>query len=98
MSLLAASLRVEIGGYVSALALVYSTLIVAWVIGSWVMAAEIRPGRFAPVLHFLEAVVGPFIAIFRRFIPMLGPVDISPLVALLVVQFGGGLLASLIAG
>lgn len=94
----AATVRADVAGYVSALSLVYSALIVAWVVISWLETAQVGPGPLAPVFHFIDSVVEPFVGIFRRFIPPLGPVDLSPLVALLVVQIGGGILASLIAG
>ncbi len=93
-----ATVRTEIGGYVSALSLVYSVLIIGWVVISWLETAQVSPGPFVPVFRFIESVVGPFVGLFRRVIPPLGPLDLSPLVALLVVQIGGGLLASLIAG
>lgn len=93
-----ATLRVQVAGYVSALCLVYSVLIVAWVAISWLQSAQVRPGSLAPAFHFVEGVVGPFVGLFRRFIPPLGPIDLSPLFALLTVQIGGGVVASLIAG
>jgi len=98
MTLVAATVRIEIAGYLSALLLVYSVLIIGWVVQSWVLASGISVGRFAPVFHFLDSVVGPFMNLFRKYIPPLGPVDISPLVALLVVQIGGGLVVSLVHG
>lgn len=92
------TLRVEIAGFLSALLLVYSILVVAWVVKSWVIASGARVGGFAPVFHFLDSTVEPYVGLFRRFIPPLGPVDLSPLVALLVLQIGGGFVVRLIGG
>ena len=39
-----------------------------------------------------------FLAIFRRFIPAIGPLDLSPLVAILLLNIVGSLVANLIAG
>jgi YggT family protein len=93
-----ASVRVEIASFLQALILVYSIMIFGWVVQSWVLSSGMSPGRLIPVFKFLDGVVGPFMAFLRRFIPPLGPVDLSPLVALLVVQLGGGTVAQLIGG
>jgi uncharacterized protein YggT (Ycf19 family) len=37
-------------------------------------------------------------ALFRRFVPMLGPVDISPLIGLIALQVVGTLVISAIRG
>jgi YggT family protein len=37
-------------------------------------------------VRFLDAVTRPVLAPFQRFIPSLGGVDISPIVAILVIQ------------
>jgi YggT family protein len=49
-------------------------------------------------IGFLQQVVEPYLSIFRRFIPPIGPVDVSPIVAILVLQIGGGLLIGVIRG
>jgi uncharacterized protein YggT (Ycf19 family) len=92
------TLRLQIADFLSALILVYSILVVAWVVKSWVVVSGARVGGLSPLFHFLDSTVEPYIALFRRFIPPLGPVDISPIVALLVLQIGGGVLVSLIGG
>lgn len=98
MTVAASSFREGLAGYLASLLLVYSILMLAWVAGSWVIAMGKVPGWLFPVLRFLDSVVGPVVRLFRKFIPMIGPVDISPLVALLALQIVGGLLVSLIRG
>ena len=44
------------------------------------------------MLGFLRDVSEPYLGIFRRFIPPIGPIDISPIVAILVLQLVGGVL------
>ena len=39
--------------------------------------------------EFLRDVCEPFLRIFRRFIPPLGPLDLSPMVAIIVLQHRG---------
>jgi uncharacterized protein YggT (Ycf19 family) len=40
----------------------------------------------------------PYLAIFRRFIPPIGPLDLSPIVGILLLNIVGSILANLIAG
>jgi YggT family protein len=63
--------------------------IIASAIASWLVAFNIVNPRNAfvyQILRFFDAVTAPVLAPFRRFIPLLGGVDITPLVALLVIQ------------
>lgn len=65
---------------------VYTLLIFAYVILSWVRT----PYSTHPVVRFLHDVCDPYLRLFRRFLPAVGPVDLSPIVAvatLLLVQW-----------
>lgn len=62
---------------------IYSWLIVAWCLMSWIPA---RPGGFLDDLRgAIGTLVEPYLGLFRRFIPPLGGVDWSPVVAILVL-------------
>lgn len=98
MTAVVGSVRIELAGFLSSLILVYSALIIAWVVTTWLAVAGARPGLLAPVFDFLDAVVGPLMRLLRRFIPPIGPVDISPIVALLALQILGGVIVSVIRG
>jgi YggT family protein len=50
------------------------------------------------VLGFLRDVCEPYLAIFRRFIPPLGPIDLSPIIAIFVLNILGGIVVRLIQG
>ena len=66
-----------------------SLCIIASAIASWLVAFNIINSRSAfvyQVLRFLDAVTAPVLAPFRRFIPLLGGVDITPLIALVLIQ------------
>jgi len=96
-----ATARQDIAGYVDALVLVYTILILAYIVSQWVFAAGARmPYNRAvdAVLTFLRDVVEPYLRLFRRFIPPLGPVDVSPIVAVLVLQVVGRIVVGLVAG
>jgi YggT family protein len=56
---------------------------------SWLVAFDVinLRNRFVyNVARFLDAVTRPVLAPFQRFIPPLGGVDISPIIAILVIQ------------
>ncbi|BCJ86057.1 YggT family protein [Effusibacillus dendaii] len=60
---------------------IYSFLVIARVLMSWVPDME-RTGFGQWLVRLTE----PYLAIFRRFIPPFGMIDISPIVALLALQ------------
>lgn len=56
---------------------------------SWLVAFDVinyRNRVVYNVARFLDAVTQPILAPFRRFIPPLGGVDITPVIAILVIQ------------
>ena len=99
MTVLAAVTRGDVADFLSAVIIVYTLLIFIYVLTSLVFSLGVRVpyNRFTDaVLGFLRDVCEPYLRIFRRFIPMIGPLDISPIVALLVLQIGGGLIVDAI--
>ena len=60
---------------------IYWLLIVARVLISWV-----NPDAFNPIVQGLARVTDPVLEPLRRVIPSIGPIDISPIVALLLLQ------------
>jgi uncharacterized protein YggT (Ycf19 family) len=58
---------------------VYTLLIFAYVILSWVRS----PYSAHPVVRFLHDVCDPYLRLFRRVLPPIGPVDLSPIVAVI---------------
>jgi YggT family protein len=47
----------------------------------------LRVDPYHPVMDFLIRITEPVLAPIRQVIPPIGPIDISPLVALLLLQF-----------
>jgi uncharacterized protein YggT (Ycf19 family) len=92
--------RGTIAEYAEALIFVYLILIIANVLLSWVQ--QFRPIPYnmplRAVTGFIEESTNPFLNIFRSFIPRIGPLDISPIVAILVLSIVGGLVVDLIRG
>lgn len=100
MSILAAVNRGDIADYVAALIDVYTILIILNVLLSWIQQFRPLPYNLAlrAVIGFIEDTTNPYLNLFRSFIPRLGMFDISPIVAILVVAIGGGLVVDLIRG
>jgi YggT family protein len=66
--------------FVTALYWVYTILILLYVLFSWVqLPYNLWVGR---IRTFLHDTVEPYIGLFRRVIPPLGGIDLSPMVAL----------------
>jgi YggT family protein len=91
--------RDQIAGFLQALIQVYAIIVIAWVVVSFLFSLGVRVPYSRPVtavLDFLRDVTEPFLRIFRRLGLQFGPMDFSPIVAILVLYIGGGLLVSLI--
>jgi YggT family protein len=90
--------RGDIADYVSALIFVYFVLIIANVVLSWVQQFRPIPYNMTlrAVLGFIEDSTNPYLNLFRAWVPRIGPLDISPIVAILALSIVGGLVVSLI--
>lgn len=87
MFLLAAT-RQDIANYVSALFTVYIVLIFVYILTNLLFSFGLRPPysrAFDAVLKFLRDVSEPYLRLFRRFIPPLGMVDLSPMIGIIVL-------------
>ena len=93
MSLLAtailASARASIAEYLSTVIYIYTLLIFLYVVLNILFQLGLRvPYSRATdaVLTFLRDVCEPFLRLIRRIIPPLGSVDLSPLIAIILLQ------------
>jgi YggT family protein len=99
--LVEASTRSDIAGYVQTLVFVYTILIVAYILSSmfFQVGGRLPYSRgLNAVMGFLRDVCEPFLRIFRRVLPPLGPLDLSPMVAIVVLNIAGAIVANLIDG
>jgi YggT family protein len=67
-----------------ALVLVVWAMVLAYIVMNMLPVPYNR--STAAIRNFLDQTVGPVLAFFRRFIPPLGPLDLSPMIALLVLS------------
>jgi YggT family protein len=96
-----ATFREDLASYVYAVFVVYTLLIIAYILTSLFFAFGGRVPYSRPinaVLGFLRDVCEPYLSIFRRFIPPLGPLDLSPVIGIFLLQFVGVLVRNLIHG
>ena len=61
---------------------IYTFMLIGYILLSWIPAAQ-----DSAVGRFLAAVCEPYLGIFRKFIPPIGMIDISPIVAFLALRF-----------
>ena len=86
--MLEASVRGDIGDYVAALFTVYIILILLYILFNLLFSFGLRlpySRWFDRVLDFLRDVTEPYLRLFRRFIPPMGMLDLSPIVAIIVL-------------
>jgi YggT family protein len=69
---------------------IYLVLIIVRVLLSWFQTA----GWAQQAMSFLSPITDPYLNIFRSFIPPLGGIDISPILAIFLLQIVAGALAS----
>jgi uncharacterized protein YggT (Ycf19 family) len=88
--------RAIIATFVNSLTLVYTVMIIAYALQTFVPV-----GYSAPVMavrRFLDDTVAPYLLLFRRFIPPIGPLDLSAMVGLFALWIVSQIVQGLIAG
>ena len=104
MILLEAITRGDVADYVDAIFTVYLILILARIILSWIQQFRPIPYNMAlrAVTGFIESSVDPYLNLFRRVIPPIGgsgfALDLSPILAIIVLVIVQGVVVDLIAG
>lgn len=89
--------REEIADYVSALFLVYLILIFARIVLSFVPRMPYNP-TLRKVVDFIHEVTDPYLNLFRRVIPPLGPLDLSPILAIFLLYIVEAVVVGVIRG
>jgi uncharacterized protein YggT (Ycf19 family) len=83
-----------LSGIVSGVGQFYVILIIVYVLMSWI---PVNGGIILDLYRVLATLVEPYLGVFRRFIPPMGGMDFSPIIAIIVLQFAVRALASLLA-
>ena len=84
----------EIELFVNVFATVYGLVLVLYVLLSWIRL----PSALGPLQRFLYDVCEPYLRLWRRILPLsFGPVDFSPIVAILAVYAAARLVTFLLS-
>ncbi len=104
MSVLLALTRDNVATYVDALFTVYFILIITRIVLSWIQ--QFRPIPYnvtlRAVIGFIEDCVDPYLNVFRRVIPPISlggaGIDLSPILAIILLLITQSLVVNAIAG
>ena len=93
--------RGDVADYVAVLFTIYTVLIFIRVLMSWFPRIPYNP-VLSKVLEFVQETTDPYLSLFRRFVPMVrigpGALDLSPIVAVIVLIIAQSIIVALIAG
>jgi YggT family protein len=95
------SLRRHIGDYVYDLAWVYAIVIIAYVVTTLFFSLGLRIpyNRWSDsILSFLRDLSEPYLRLFRRILPSFGGLDLSPMLAIILLLLVGTLARHAISG
>jgi YggT family protein len=96
-----ATVRTAIADYVEAIVTVYWIIILMWILLSWI---EMFGGRIpyhrvtTAIIAFVRDAAEPYLRLFRRVLPPIGGIDLSPIVGILVLFFVGRVVSDAIRG
>jgi uncharacterized protein YggT (Ycf19 family) len=99
--LAAALTRFDVANYVDALFKVYILIIFVYILLNLLFSFGARPpySRYTDaVLGFLRDVCEPYLGLFRKFIPPLGMIDLSPMIGIFVLYIARTIIVNAITG
>ena len=82
-----------ISNFVDVFISVYILVLLVYVLTSWIRL----PYSLSPVQRFLNDVCNPYLGLWRRILPRMGPLDLSPLVGILGLVVLREILTSLLS-
>jgi len=71
----------------------YVLLIVVWAIFSWFNHSK---GVLNDLYKVLDSLVSPYINLFKRFVPALGGIDFTPIIAIILLEVVSRLLVEVL--
>jgi YggT family protein len=93
--------RLDIANYVGALFYVYILLIFIYILSNWVFALGVRLPHsrwLDAILGFLRDVSEPYLRLFRKLIPPIGGLDLTPMIAIFLLVIVSQIITNAIAG
>ena len=101
MSLVFAITRYNIASYVNAVFEVYILLIFIYILTNWMFSFGVRMPyhRFSDaIVNFHRDVCEPYLRLYRRLIAPIGMIDITPIIAIIVLYIADRIIVNLIQG
>ena len=74
---------IGVGGIVYTIGRFYTVMIVVYVLMSWL---PMSGGITYDVYRVLGSLVEPYLSLFRRFVPPMGGIDFSPMIAIILLN------------
>jgi YggT family protein len=93
--------RIDVANYVDKLFLVYIAIIFVYILLNLLLSFGLRLpySRWTDtVMNFLRDVSEPYLRLFRRLIPVVGGLDFTPMIAIIVLYFARTILVNAIGG
>ena len=93
--------RVDVANYVNALFEVYILLIFIYILLNLMFSLGVRMPYsrwFTAIMNFLRDVCDPYLRLFRRFIPAVGGIDFTPMIAIFLLVIVDRIVVSAIGG
>jgi len=82
----------EIELFIYVFSTVYVIVLIAYVLTSWVRL----PYALQPLQRFLYDVCEPYLRLWRRVLPSFGPIDLSPIVAIITVGLASSIVIAIL--
>jgi len=73
---------IQVLNTISMLFMIYQFMIIGYILMSWIPSAQ-----ESSIGRLLSKFVEPYLGFFRKFIPPIGMIDFSPIIALLLLDF-----------
>ena len=81
-----------LANFIDSLVWMYTLIILVAVVLTWVRLPHWPV--VARIRDVVDGLTAPYLRVFRRFVPPFGGLDVSPMLALIALQFAGGAAAT----
>jgi YggT family protein len=90
--------RADVADYVAALFLIYLILVFLNILIGWMPRMPFYSRWFRAVLDFITDTTDPYLNVFRRVAPSVGPISLAGILAVIVLLLVGSVVDALIRG
>lgn len=78
-----------LGNFIMAIAKLINFVLSAyiWVVIARAVISWVNPDPYNPIVRFLRQVTDPLLVHIRRYVPIMGGMDLSPMILILIIVF-----------